>query len=156
MFRGGIHMRIEIEYLQKDSDASKKISLLPEDYFDPLEDGEFFERDGIPRFNHDAEYISISNSRLVWSKLTIQGTDDDRTIVTNYYCDGETWMTHRIDPNGYEEIIHNTKIDRGTWHIIRTHKKKDGAWKVILNSVIYDLPDGSEREVRFDSPTIKL
>ncbi|EGW41886.1 hypothetical protein DOT_0185 [Desulfosporosinus sp. OT] len=62
-------------------------------------------------------------------------------------------MTHRMDRSGYEEIIHHTKIGEDTWHITRTHKEIYGTWKINLNCVIYNMPDGSQREVRFDSPT---
>ena len=144
-------IKIEIEYLIKGNMESSKIKIEPEDYFDPIEENETFENDAIARFNHHIDYLNISPDQLVWSKLSILGTnEDDRIIVTRYYGDGQTWTTHRVDSDGYEEIIHYTQESEDKCHIIRTHKDKDGNWIMNLNSVIVDMPDGSQKETLYN------
>lgn len=92
-------------------------------------------------------------SRLKWTLLRRSGTVyDDATFRTQYMDGGRSWMTHRNDPDGYEEMIHFTQIDENRCHILRTGRAAGGGWAVYLNSVIEDKSDGSQREERFDSP----
>ncbi len=128
------------------------MSLTPEEYFDPLDPGETYEAHGVPRFNHTWEYLPVHRSRLKWSTERRQGTADDTTFRTQYMSAGRSWMNHRLDPDGYEEIIHYTRLADDRCHIIRTFRMPNGAWVVSLNSVISDLPNGTQEERRYDEP----
>lgn len=143
-------MKIEIEYLEKGKLKPISINLRADEFFDPIQKSESFENDAIPKYNHAREYLNVSLNRLLWTILSIEGTNEDRKIITHYYNNGESWMSHRIDIDGYEEMIHSTNLDEKTCHIVRTNKDYDGNWKVNYNGIIYDLIDGSQEEKRFD------
>lgn len=143
-------MKIEIEYLEKGKPVPVSINLRENEFFDLIQEGESYENDAIPKYNHAREYLEVSLSRLLWTKLNIEGTNEDRKIITHYYNNGESWMSYRIDIDGYEEMIHSTKLDEKTCHVVRLHKDCDGNWEVNYNGAIYDLSDGSQEEKRFD------
>jgi hypothetical protein len=151
-FGGEPPMEIELVYQTWDGTEPVRLMLSPADYFDPLEPGETYESHGIPRYNHTWQYLHVPRSRLKWSKERRQGTGEDSTFRTQYMDGGRSWMNHRLDPDGYEEIIHHTELTDGCYHIIRTCRKTNGAWVVALNSVVSDLADGTQREQRFDQP----
>jgi hypothetical protein len=146
-------VQIQLVYQTWDGATPITKSLTPEEYFDPLELGESYESDGVPKFNHTWRYLDVPPSQLKWTLERRSGTaDDDTTFRTQYMDGGRCWMTHRSDPDGYEEMIHFTQIDDSRCHILRTCRTSGGGWAVILNSLIEDKDDGSQREERFDHP----
>lgn len=146
-------MDIEIIFQTWDGDSPAKLRLPPEAYFDPIDPDETYEEDAIAKYNHTWEYLDVPREQLKWSTERRIGTSDDRIIFTQYMDGGRSWMTHRVDPDGYEEMIHVTQLDSRTCHIIRTVKLVvSGRWSVRLNSVIVDQADGSQKEQRFDQP----
>jgi len=50
-------------------------------------------------------FLDVPRSRLKWTLERRSGTTDDTTIRTQYMDAGRSWMTHRSDPDGYEELI---------------------------------------------------
>ncbi len=144
-------MKIVIEYLKKFCEEPLTVFLSPKEYFDPIDKGETYEKDAIPRYNLAGDYLDLEKSELTWTKLSILGTNEDKVIFTHYLGDGETWMSHRKDTDGFEEIIHSVQEDKQTCHIIRTHKDSYGNWNINYNGIIYDLDDGSQKKVRFDN-----
>jgi hypothetical protein len=127
--------------------------MTPEEYFDPIDPGETYEEDAIAKNNFTWEYLDLPREALKWSMERRTGTVDDRTIYTHYMKEGRSWMTHRVDPGGYEEMIHVTQFDERTYHLIRTMKLgKSGRWAVSLNSVFGNQDDGSEIEQNFNQP----
>lgn len=145
-------MNIQIAYQTWDDAEPVWLTLTPEEYFDPLEPGETYEAHGVPRFNHTWQYLAVPRDRLKWSLERRQGTHDDTTFRTQYMDGGRSWMYHRLDPDGYEEIIHNTQFTDDRCHIMRTCRVAGGNWVVSLNSLIRDLADGSQDEQRYDQP----
>jgi hypothetical protein len=145
-------MRIEIIYQTRDGTAPVRLSLTPEAYFDPLGPGETYEADGVPRYNHTWQYLDVPPSRLKWSLEGRAGTGDDAKIRTQYLDGGRSWMTHRSDPDGSEELIHFNQLSEDRCHIVRTLKTEQGGWAVHYNAVIEKAADGSERELRYDQP----
>jgi hypothetical protein len=143
-------MQIQIGYQTWDGQGPVWLTLSPEEYFDPLGPGEEHATNGVPRYNHTWEYLNIPLDRLKWSVERRRGTFDDTTFLTQYMDGGKTWMNHRRDPDGYEEIIHYTQLAGDRCHILRTCQKPHGAWVVALNSVIRDLPDRRQEEQRYD------
>jgi hypothetical protein len=131
------------------------LPLTPEQYFDPLQPGESFEKEGIARHDHAADFLrerlGLLPSQLGWTELVIQGTEEDRTIRTEFHGGGRSWLLHRKDPDGYEELIHHTQLTDKLCHLTRTQKQRGGMWSLIYNGVVEDLENGSQVETRFDS-----
>src|SRR4051794_30373657 len=113
-------MEIEITFQTWDADGPVRLRLSPEEYFDPIDTGETYEEDAIAKYNYTFEHLDIAREKLKWTTERCVGTSQDRTIFTQYMDGGRSWMTHRVDPDGYEEVIHVTQLDRRTCHIIRT------------------------------------
>jgi hypothetical protein len=145
-------VNIRLAYQLWGSDDVVWITLTPEKYFDPLEPGETYEADGVPRYNHTWRYLSVPRERLKWSLERREGTRNDTTFRTQYMAGGKTWMTHRIDPDGFEELIHYTQISATCCHIVRTRRRPTGAWTVSLISVIHDLPGGKQESKNYEEP----
>lgn len=146
-------MEIEIVFQTWDAESPVTLRLSPEEYFDPTEIDESYEEDAIAKYNHTWEYLNVSREQLKWTIERRVGTSDDRTIFTQYMDDGRSWMTHRVDPDGLEEMIHVTQLDIRTCHIIRTMKHfNSGRWAVHLNSLIVNQDDGSQKEQLFHLP----
>jgi hypothetical protein len=145
-------VKIQLAYQLWGSDNIAWVTLTPEQYFDPLEPGETYEADGIPRYNHTWQYLSVPRERLKWSLERREGTGDDTTFRTQYMAGGKTWMNHRLDPDGFEELIHCTQISATCCHIVRTRRGPTGAWTVSLISVIRDLPGGKQESTSYEEP----
>lgn len=138
-------MKIVISYKVND-DLEKQITLTPEEYFDPIDEDETYENDAIPKYNHAEEYLGISTNLLEWTELEISETEQSHCIRTQYFDEGKSWMSHRKDLDGYEEIIVMSQLNNVDTHISRVHKKANEHWQVNLVSVITDLEDGSQSE----------
>lgn len=120
-------MQIDIYYLTSNIDSPVHLSISPETCFGPLEPGETYVDAGYPRYNYTWENIDVPLDKLVWSGLRRTGVRDPTVFSTQYFNDGKVWITHRSDPNGYEELIHS--IDFGTRDmILRTFKQPGGRW----------------------------
>lgn len=143
MNRKGIQIRIT--YKVRNVLSSRSIELSPEDYFDPLEEGENYQEDGTPKYNHTWQYLNKAVDELEWVIEEVSGTTEDRIIRTEFLKDGINWMIHRRDKSGYEEIIHNTEIASNISHIIRTHKASEGIWTVNTNVIYYNPGTPDER-----------
>lgn len=146
-------MEIEIVYQTWECDEPVRVKLSAEAYFDPVGPGETYADNGIPRYDETWRYLDVPRSSLKWSSERRLGTWFDTTFTTQYMNGGNSWATHRIDPDGYEEIIHVSELDRRTCHIIRTVKTLvAGRWAVCLNTIVHDQDDGSQKEQRLDEP----
>jgi hypothetical protein len=146
-------MEIEIVFQTWDGESPVSLRLSAEDYFDPIGPDESYEADAIPKYNHTWEYLDVPREQLKWTSERRVGTSDDTVFFTQYMDGGRSWMNHRVDPDGREEMIHSTQLDSRTVHIIRTVKLLvSGKWAVWLNSVIVDQDDGSQKEHRLDQP----
>jgi hypothetical protein len=136
---------IEITYQLREASTPVSIRLTPEQYFDPLEPGESYDRDGVPRFDHAWQYLGVPLDRLMWTVLRRSGTAEPSVHRTDFFCDGRTWLLHRTDPDGYEELIHSTEFLDGSAHIIRTHRKPSETWTMNTNMLILDSGTPAER-----------
>src|SRR5947209_19708673 len=135
-------MKIEISYQTWEDPTVVTLSLSPEEYYDPLGPGETFEANGAPKHNHTVQYLSLPASSLKWTCERRSGTRSDTTLCTQYSDRGRTWMNHRLDPNGYEAIIHCTQLTDRSYHVIRTFKYPGGRWAVYLNTLVNTQEDG--------------
>jgi hypothetical protein len=143
-------MQIEITYLFRNSKDSQIIKLNPEEYFDPLEPGETFEEDGIPIYSDAFDYIGCSAHDLEWAIEKILSGKGKR-IVRRQYLDGDrSMMVHVTEPDGSEEIIHSTEIEKDKWHIIRTYKSSNGSWSVIMNGLTDENPKTNHANISYE------
>ncbi len=140
-------MKIIIRYKVKDESESY-LDLTPEEYFDPLdeEDNDNFEDHGIAKFNHAEEYLEIPAERLEWAEIEIIETEIAHNIRKQFSKDGKSWMSHRKDLDGYEEIIVMSQLNDLEVNIVRIHKMNNENWQVNYNGIIKDLADGSQTE----------
>lgn len=138
-------MKIRICYKTKD-ELEKSIDLTPEEYFDPIDEDETYENDAIPKYNHAEEYLEISTNLLEWTEIAVSETNQSHCIRTQYSDNGKSWMSHRKDLSGYEEIILSSQINSSNVHIARIHKDGNENWQVNYDGVITDLEDGSQSE----------
>lgn len=149
-------MEIKISFQTWDSSDPVIYSLSPEEYFDPIQPHENFEEDGISKYPETWEYLlkerNLERRLLKWSMEKRTGTHHDTTFRTQYMDNGRSWMTHRSDPNGYEEITHYTQLTESSCHIFRTFKTEGGSWAVHVNCVIEDRKDGSQTEHSYLEP----
>jgi hypothetical protein len=143
-------IEIEIAYQLRNDDTPLSIALTPDQYFHSLEPGESYEKDGVPRYNHAWQYLGVSADRLTWTVLHRSGTTDSSVHRTDFFCGGRTWILHRSDGSGYEELIHSTELLDGSTHIIRIHKEPDEAWTMNTNVFIRDSGSPTEREEHYD------
>lgn len=135
---------IEISYKLRDGNTPVVLHLTPEQYYDTVEAGESYENDGVPRFDHAWQYLGIPIDRFDWTVLRLSGVMDSWVRRTDFFCKGRSWLLHRSDADGYEELIHNTELQDGSTHIIRIHRTPDGAWAMNTNVVIRK--DGTEED----------
>lgn len=140
-------MKIEIHYLKQSENEPEILELTPEEYFDPLdeEEDENFEDDGVAKYNHAEEYLQLNASELKWSDIRIHGTKNDYNIRTEYYK-GIHSMWHRKEADGSEEICLITQISDSESHFARIYKTVETDWRVVMNALVEDLPDGSQRD----------
>jgi hypothetical protein len=145
-----VTVQINIWFQTSGSDTETRRSLELETYFDPLAEGETYAEHGIPRFNFTWKYIDVPRDQLIWSIERRVGTSDDATFSTQYFDGGKTWVNHRTDPSGYEELIH--AIDLGDSYLtIRTAKQPNGRWLAHTvcmydfktDATLYTLPNGT-------------
>jgi hypothetical protein len=138
-------MKIEIHYKVRD-ELEKHIVLSPEEYFDPIDEDETYENDAIPKYNHAEEYLGISTESLEWTLIKINETTQGQTIRKQYFDKGNSFMFHRKDSDGYEEIIISSQLNISNVHVARVHKDDNENWQVNYDGVITDLEDGSQSE----------
>lgn len=144
-----INIQVKITYKRRHDDEPYRLELRPEEYFDPLEPGENYREDGIPKYFNTWEYLDLPLNELEWTIEEIRGTTEDRIIRTEFLKDSLNWMSHRKDQSGFEEIIHNTEIASNVSHIIRTHRDDEGFWTVNINVVHYDSGTPNEKRIDF-------
>lgn len=144
-------IRIEITFLKKGDTTPSRIELSPVEYFDPPEENENYRENGVPKYNHTWEYLTIPISELEWALEQVSGTTDDMTTRTEIFNDGRSWMSHTKDKSGHELVICDTDISDDVCHIIRIEKGDDNIWHVDSNAVIYNSGTAEEHSESFDS-----
>jgi len=59
---------------------------------------------------------------------------DATTFWTQYFNGGESWINHRSDPSGYEELIHSFQFGDKDF-TLRSFKQPGGRWVVHMASL---------------------
>lgn len=141
-------MQIVITYKIRNN-LPQTFPLVPEEYFDPLEIGENYEKHGVPRFDHAREYFALLPEQLDWTELHLTETEEPRKIRSDFYDDGKVVIYQRQDNDG-EEIILETHITQAKTQIIRIHKNNEvNFWQPNYIGIIEDLRDGSQKETKY-------
>lgn len=124
---------IRIRFQLRAESAPRTVALKPENYFEPLGPGETYERDAIPRFDHAFQFTGHAAEELKWTVLEDGPTRG--SLVRTQFLDGQRcMMTHRIDADGYEEMIHSTEFENGGFLVVRTVKMPGKAWSVVMSN----------------------
>jgi hypothetical protein len=129
-------MNVLITYLVRNETESRVLELLPEAYFEPLDDLDVSWRiDDVPKHQDAFEYTGYLAENLCWTVLEIRDGNSLRRVRTQFLDGISSMMTHLVDPDGSEEIIHQTEVCAGCWHTIRTSRQAGKAWTVVMNEV---------------------
>jgi hypothetical protein len=141
-------MHITLRFQKVDSQAPQELELSADQYFDPLEAGESFEKDGVPKFSNDWHYLRLEPSELLWSQLEVRGESHTKKYATQYSAGGQSVLVHRKDSDGWEEIIASTRLSPYQVHILRVHRDSD-AWVQNTNVLITTHADGTQSETAY-------
>lgn len=144
-------MKIEINYLLENETEPATIHVDAEYYYDPLEDGETFEEDGIERYPHAYQYLDVPVARIRWTVLTVRGTSSWMRIRAQMLAGDAAMLSHREDSDGYQELLHSVQLSESECHITRIVKRRGSGWFNCYDGIISDQPDGSQAEKRFDA-----
>jgi len=112
---------ISIEYLEVGASESVLVTIASEFYFDEHQE---------QSFDHAHQFLGLEPTRLCWTLLNVPGETGYR-IRTQYLPDDGGWMTHRIDADGSEEIIHFVCLRAGGELVMKTTKPHGGQWMMI-------------------------
>jgi hypothetical protein len=124
---------IRITYQLRSESTPRSVQLSPQEYYDPPGPGQTYKRGAIARFHHAYQYTEHSADDLKWTVL--EGGPLPGSVIRTQFLDGRrSMMTHRMDGNGYEEIIHSTAVGEGGLLILRTRKQPGQAWSVVSSS----------------------
>lgn len=142
-------MKIHIEFLRHDETLPRVLELSPEEYFDPLDEGEELSVNSVPKHLEEFTYTGFGAEDLRWAVLDISdGTVFKR--IRSQFLDGlKSLMTHSLDSEGREEIIHQTEISPYCWHTVRTLREPGNSWAVVMNNIIKDHPDQPYENLNF-------
>lgn len=133
-------MEIRIRYRRRDETDTRLLHLSPDEYFDPLEDGETYSVRSVAKYQDDFAYTPHPADELSWTVLEIVDGNSWWRVRTQLLDGKRSMMTHSEASDGDEEIIHTTEIRPGCCHIIRTFKQRGMSWTVLMNSLIFDQP----------------
>jgi hypothetical protein len=131
-------MKILIEYLQRDEATPRVLELSPEEYFDPLDEGEELSISSIPKYCSVFVYTGLAACDLLWTVLEISDGTAFWRVRTQFLDGLKSQMTHSVDSDGTEEIIHQTEISPQCWHTIRTLREPGNSWALVMNNVTND------------------
>ena len=100
-------------------DSTCAFELTPEQYYEPIEQGENYEDDCIPQYDRTINYINDFDSRITdritedeleYSIIKIQESiKSDRTLKTTYFGN-ESDLIYSIDNEGWELIIQSIRV----------------------------------------------
>jgi len=123
-----------IRYLTWDTKVEKAIKLSDKDYYEPLDEGESYERNGVPRFLDDREYLHIDKMRI--QKLTVISCT--LTSVTTYGRNGSLTQ-HSIFPDLSEMLVVQSNVEDNKIHSVKLSKQPaSNEWETSEIVLIHD------------------
>jgi hypothetical protein len=150
--RFALKSMVEIRYKLRQSADEASLRLADEDYFDPLDPGESWSRDGIPRFSRLSKYLSDDEASIEWAHVALADDSGTEERLERYSPDGRVWMWQRTDPDGGGEVCVETHLDSSHVHLARFNLDAGGSWGPNYIGVFTDLPDGSQIEDKIVPP----
>ncbi|WP_444944355.1 hypothetical protein ACJJIK_04555 [Microbulbifer sp. ZKSA006] len=123
---------IEINY-QTFQDPTRKTVKIPFDrFYDELENGETYEKDGVERYPDHREYIKVDNDRV--SYLRIKTPNYSNKIE---YGEGGSITQHTVYPDSSEMLVVQSFIEPNVIHSVKV-TKNNGVWSSSRIELIYD------------------
>jgi hypothetical protein len=121
-------MKIEVTYKLKDSESTKVFELAPEQYFDPIIEGENYEIDSIPKFGDTIDYIkivdlSITENKLDYSIIKIIDSIQSDSSLKTIYFGNESELRYYLDSVGRELIVQSIRVAENC--IVVTRMERD-------------------------------
>jgi hypothetical protein len=140
---------IEIVYKLWSEEVPRTRALNPVEYFDPLEDDEFFyEESGFPRFDHAVDYLDEPPGSVEWTRLVVAFGEHPTTVFTRFSRDGRMMFWHLRNPDGHQEMCIESQIDADRIHLARFRLDENGDWIPGYVAMIQNLANGSQSQDR--------
>lgn len=137
-------MRVILTFKLADAERAETRVFSPEEYFDPIEDGETYEEDAIPRLGHSWEYLGVDPGRLAY--IRVEHRDDRGGLILSqleeFYGEGRVSVGtnddfHRDGSLASEDLVITTEIRPQAFHILRLYRKSPSrTWTLILNGLV--------------------
>lgn len=140
---------IKLTYKKRSQESAASHTLEPQNYYDPIEPGESYESDGVPRFNRLCYFVSVAETELEWVEAIVADVNGLTRTVEHFAPDGRFSMWQRTDPDGSGEICVTTRLDANRWHIARLSIAATGECEPNYIGIIEDLYDASHCDERF-------
>ena len=120
------------------------VEMAPEEYFDPLGEGESFWNDGIEKYVFPHEYVNVPVEDLKWLTVCVSELGSRRVDRCQYLNGADVMMQHSIDENEDEELILSTKISDQDYHTTRIRKPSSKSWAVYYDRIDSDVMEGGK------------
>jgi len=135
----------EILYKRRSEDGVQRVILTPEEYYDPIEPGEYDydDEDGVPRFDHAVDYLDEAVEELEWTRLV---EEDGTVVLERFASQGRVRIWHLRGANGGQELCLSTLVAPGRLHLTRLYLDDAGDWVPRFVCLYEDQPDGSQTE----------
>lgn len=124
-------MDITITYCLVGETESRELKLTPEQYYDPLEQGENYWDDGIERCAFPHGYLDLEPEAMKWVYARVSNGDRCRLSRVQFLNGEKVIIQHEVRENEEEEIILSTLLPNGEYHCARILKPQGGSWTVV-------------------------
>lgn len=124
---------ITIKVKVKGEEKERELILSYAEYYDPLEEGETYQKDGVAKYIDEREYLSFDKNEV--SQLSVSTLDYNNFII---YGDKSSITEHTIFNNGEEMLVIQDEIEPGVTHHVKLKKSSFGKWEPNNIELIYD------------------
>lgn len=148
-----------VRYCMRDSAEWVEVVLSPDSYFEECDEAGL-DLDSVPRWLHAVEYLSVDDTRIHITELTVRDERDGkcRTVVETFWDDGRSRTIDVHDQRtGYRELIVSVYSEpqaRPSSNILRFDCSPSGRG-LLSHTVVFDEADGSQSERRAYSKSWK-
>jgi hypothetical protein len=148
-------MKIQIEYKLRDNSNIALLHLDPSVYFDPIDLGENFEDDAIPKFGDTIEFIlesdnSIKRETIEYILLTISESLKSDKVEKITYLHSDNELRHTRDFKGWELIVQSIRVATNCIVITRIERENaESEWQNVSYSSV--LNPSTDAEMYYSS-----
>lgn len=114
---------IFLEYEVKESSQVFTVEVSFDDYFDPLAEGESYEKDGIPKHLEIRDYVEPDNNLIRRIKANIFGE-----IIIQKFSDNGVLNQYTTYSDGSEIMVIQSDIGNGLVHSVKLTKQQNQEW----------------------------